>query len=103
MRRTPFGAPSGAKMAGKARQMAFYVFRCAAVGYESARDESPPMKRALVTGGSGAIGGAICRELAAQGLHVVVHAHPHAAAAPTPVGEMRGQGGSARIAGIDVF
>ena len=32
------------------------------------------MKRALVTGGSGVIGGAICRALAAQGFHVVVHA-----------------------------
>jgi 3-oxoacyl-[acyl-carrier protein] reductase len=32
------------------------------------------MKRALVTGGSGAIGGAICRALSAQGFHVIVHA-----------------------------
>lgn len=35
------------------------------------------MKRALVTGGSGAIGAAICRALAGQGLEVVVHAHRH--------------------------
>ncbi|HEX9390270.1 MAG TPA: 3-oxoacyl-ACP reductase FabG [Usitatibacteraceae bacterium] len=60
------------------------------------------MKRALVTGGSGAIGGAICRELAAQGLHVVVHAHQHAAAAQTLVEELRGQGGSAEVAVFDV-
>ena len=33
------------------------------------------MKRALVTGGSGAIGAAICRRLAAQGAHVYVHAN----------------------------
>ena len=33
------------------------------------------MKRALVTGGSGAIGAAICRRLAAAGRHVVVHAN----------------------------
>jgi 3-oxoacyl-[acyl-carrier protein] reductase len=33
------------------------------------------VKRALVTGGSGAIGAAICRRLAADGLHVYVHAN----------------------------
>jgi 3-oxoacyl-[acyl-carrier protein] reductase len=32
-------------------------------------------KRALVTGGSGGIGGACARELAAEGVHVVVHYH----------------------------
>ena len=32
-------------------------------------------KRALVTGGSGDLGGAICRQLAADGVHVVVHAN----------------------------
>jgi len=33
------------------------------------------MKRALVTGGSGALGAAICRALAAAPLHVIVHSH----------------------------
>ena len=33
------------------------------------------MKRALVTGGSGGIGAAICRRLAASGHHVIVHAN----------------------------
>ena len=30
-------------------------------------------RRALVTGGSGDIGGAICRQLATDGCHVIVH------------------------------
>jgi 3-oxoacyl-[acyl-carrier protein] reductase len=34
-----------------------------------------PRKRALVTGGSGEIGAAICRQLAAAGHHVYIHAH----------------------------
>ena len=39
------------------------------------------MKRALVTGGASPIGEAICRRLAADGLHVTIHAwrHPEAA------------------------
>jgi NAD(P)-dependent dehydrogenase (short-subunit alcohol dehydrogenase family) len=39
------------------------------------------MKRALGTGGSGDIGGAICRRLAASGLEMVVHANRHLDAA----------------------
>lgn len=37
--------------------------------------ETPPARRALVTGGSGGIGAAICRALAENGVHVVVHAN----------------------------
>ena len=33
------------------------------------------IKRALVTGGSGDIGEAICLELANAGLHIIVHAN----------------------------
>jgi 3-oxoacyl-[acyl-carrier protein] reductase len=39
------------------------------------------MKRALVTGGSGGIGAAICRRLASDGCHVIVHAHTREAEA----------------------
>ena len=60
------------------------------------------MKRALVTGGSGTIGGAICRELAAQGLHVVVHANQRQGDAHALVGALRAQGGSAEAAAFDV-
>src|SRR3546814_21036624 len=35
-------------------------------------------RRALVTGGSGDLGGALCRQLAADGLHVIVHARSEA-------------------------
>jgi 3-oxoacyl-[acyl-carrier protein] reductase len=38
-------------------------------------------KRALVTGASGAIGAAICRQLARDGFHVIAHAHSHLEAA----------------------
>lgn len=34
-----------------------------------------PVRRALVTGGSGDLGGAICLRLAAQGWRVIVHAN----------------------------
>ena len=39
------------------------------------------MKRALVTGGASPIGEAICRRLAADGMHVVVHGHANPARA----------------------
>ena len=60
------------------------------------------MKRALVTGGSGAIGGAICRQLAGQGMHVVVHANGNAAAAHALVDELKAQGQSAEAVLFDV-
>jgi 3-oxoacyl-[acyl-carrier protein] reductase len=59
-------------------------------------------KRALVTGGSGAIGEAICRALAQAGLHVVVHAHRNATRAEVAAGAIRDSGGSAATACFDV-
>ncbi len=49
-------------------------------------------RRALVTGGSGAIGAAICRTLAAQGVHVIVHAHRGLVRAQALVDELQAAG-----------
>jgi 3-oxoacyl-[acyl-carrier protein] reductase len=53
------------------------------------------MKRALVTGGSGAIGSAICERLAADGSHVYVHAHGGKERADAVVARIAAKGGSA--------
>jgi 3-oxoacyl-[acyl-carrier protein] reductase len=47
-------------------------------------------RRALVTGGSGAIGAAICRRLAADGFEVIVHANRHLDAAKALAEEIGG-------------
>jgi 3-oxoacyl-[acyl-carrier protein] reductase len=60
------------------------------------------MKYALVTGGSGAIGAAICRRLAADGLHVIIHANRNAAAAESLRAEIQAAGGSASTVVFDV-
>jgi 3-oxoacyl-[acyl-carrier protein] reductase len=62
----------------------------------------PTCKRALVTGGSGDLGGAICRQLAAEGLHVIVHANANRARAETVVADVRSAGGSAEAVAFDV-
>jgi len=60
------------------------------------------MKRVLVTGGSGVIGGAICRALSAQGFHVVVHAGRRLAEATRLAENLKGAGGSAEATMFDV-
>lgn len=60
------------------------------------------MKRALVTGGSGAIGAAICRRLAASGHHVIVHANRHPERAAALAGKIKETGGSAETLAFDV-
>jgi 3-oxoacyl-[acyl-carrier protein] reductase len=63
---------------------------------------SAPKVRALVTGGSGALGAAICRRLGAAGHIVYVHANRHEAAAQEVVGEIRAAGGEALSLAFDV-
>lgn len=60
------------------------------------------MKRALVTGGTGAIGSAICHALAAQGLHVVVHANSREETAQAVVAQIHENGGSGETIVFDV-
>lgn len=60
------------------------------------------MKRALVTGGSGGIGAAICRRLAADGHHVIVHANRSLDKAEAVVTAIRAAGGSAEAVAFDV-
>ena len=59
-------------------------------------------KRALVTGGSGGIGAAICRRLADDGHHVYVHARNGVDAAEKLVEEIVTAGGSAAALHFDV-
>ena len=60
------------------------------------------MKRALVTGGSGGIGAAVCRRLAADGLHVTVHANSRLQEAQRLAAEIAAGGGAAEAVAFDV-
>ena len=59
-------------------------------------------RRALVTGGSGGLGQAICRRLAGDGFHVVVHANAHLARAENLAAEIIADGGQAQAVAFDV-
>jgi 3-oxoacyl-[acyl-carrier protein] reductase len=58
--------------------------------------------RALVTGGSGGIGAAVCGRLAADGRHVYVHANSRFARAEKLAAEIVTNGGSAQAVAFDV-
>ncbi len=60
------------------------------------------MKRALVTGGSGAIGAAIAHRLAAAGHHVYVHAYSQPARAQAVAASITAHGGSAEAIQFDI-
>lgn len=59
-------------------------------------------RRALVTGGSGDLGGAIARALAADGCDVLVHAHAGIERAAQVVAAIRDAGGSAAAVAFDL-
>ena len=65
-------------------------------------NETIPRKRALVTGGSGGIGSAICRQLATNGFHVMVHANKSLDAAQALAAEIKAAGGHAQALAFDV-
>lgn len=60
------------------------------------------IRKALVTGGSGVIGGAVCRALADDGLHVVVHANQNHEKALGVVEAIEAKGGSAEALAFDI-
>jgi 3-oxoacyl-[acyl-carrier protein] reductase len=60
------------------------------------------MKRALVTGGTGDIGAAICRQLGAAGHHVIVHTHRQPDKAAEIAAAIVSAGGSADRVQFDV-
>ena len=60
------------------------------------------MKRALVTGGSGDIGEAICLALAKSNLHVIVHANSNIDKANIVVEKIKSSGGSAESISFDI-
>jgi 3-oxoacyl-[acyl-carrier protein] reductase len=63
---------------------------------------STPSRRALVTGGSGGIGSAICRRLAADGYSVIVHANGNLDKAQAVAADIAASGGQAQAVAFDV-
>ncbi|EWY41916.1 3-ketoacyl-ACP reductase [Skermanella stibiiresistens SB22] len=61
------------------------------------------MKRALITGGAGAIGAAVSRALAAEGRHVIIHANGGMARAEALAQDITAAGGSAEAVAFDLI
>jgi 3-oxoacyl-[acyl-carrier protein] reductase len=60
------------------------------------------MKNALVTGGSGGIGGAICLKLAGMGFNVLVHYNTNIETAKEVLGKIHSNGGAGSLIQFDV-
>ena len=60
------------------------------------------MKYALVTGGSGGIGGAICLKLASMGYHVMIHYNTNMDGAKSVLQAIKEQGGTGDLLQFDV-
>ncbi|MES9903296.1 MAG: 3-oxoacyl-ACP reductase FabG [Sedimenticola sp.] len=60
------------------------------------------MRRALVTGGSGTIGAAVCKKLAAQGNHVILHCNRNIEQAQIIADQINRSGGSAEVVQFDI-
>ncbi len=65
-------------------------------------DATPKRRRALITGGSGALGAAMAHRLARDGVHVIVHANARLHAAQAVVDTILASGGSAQALAFDV-
>lgn len=64
--------------------------------------EHKPLRRALVTGGSGELGSAMCHALAAAGYHVIVHGNRSLSRAEATAAAICADGGSAQATAFDV-
>jgi 3-oxoacyl-[acyl-carrier protein] reductase len=60
------------------------------------------LRRALVTGGSGGIGSAICRRLARDGFSVIVHANSNLSGAQALAASIEAEGAQAQAVAFDV-